>query len=499
MTTAAVPAKAISHRMLIGGDLVDSSTGDRFQRESPAHDVTIGDYPLGSIDDLERAVGAARIAFDEGEWPRASGAERAAALRCVAALIEDESAELAWIEALESGKPISQAREEVAATVQLWWYAATLSQHAVGDAISTLGADYLGLALREPVGVVGMIMPWNFPLLIASQKLPFALAVGCTAVLKPSELTPGTTLRLAELVHRAGIPAGVVNVVSGRGELGAHMAGHRGLDMISFTGSTEVGRSVAVAAAASFKRVSLELGGKNPMVVMADADLEAAADAAVFGFTFNQGECCNSASRLLVDAGIAPEFEQRIVELAKKVPIGDPLDDRTRIGAIASRDQLAKIETMVASGLAEGAELAVGGSQLETDTGRFFEATVFTDVDRGNPIAREEIFGPVLSVIRFNGLDDAIRLTNDTNFGLSAGIWTNDQANAWAYARAAQAGTVWVNCWMDGFPELSFGGRKHSGVGRELGRHAIEEFTELKTVTTRMSPREMRMPGEAGQ
>ena len=491
MTSSLLPKTAIAHRMLIGGDLVDSETGDRFQRDSPAHDVAVGDYPLGSADDLECAVAAARGAFDSGVWPRASGAERAAALRAVADLIEQEAEDLALIEALESGKPISQARDEVAATAQLWWYSATLPQHAVGEAVSTLGTAYMGFGILEPVGVVGMIMPWNFPLLIASQKLPFALAVGCTAVLKPSALTPGATMRLAELIHRAGVPEGVANVVAGPGELGARIANHPDIDMVSFTGSTEIGRSVALAAASDFKRVSLELGGKNPMVVMGDADLDAAADAAVFGFSFNQGECCNSASRLLVDSDIAPEFEQRVIELASRVPVGDPLDDRTRIGAIASGEQLAKIQSMVARGVEEGANLALGGSQLATDAGRFFEATVFTNVVQENTIAREEIFGPVLSVIRFNDLEDAIRLTNDSNFGLSAGIWTSDQANAWAYARSEQAGTVWINCWMDGFPELSFGGRKHSGVGRELGRCAIEEFTELKTVTTKTSLRQM--------
>ncbi len=494
MTKQALPSLVKEYKILLNGRLEDSSDGERFDRKSPAHDVQVGTYPAATPEDMDSAVEAAKAAFDSGVWSEAPGTDRARALRKVAELIERDLEQLALIETLESGKPITQSRSEMEAVAELWWYAATLSQHAEGSVNTDLGSEYLGLSVREPVGVVGMITPWNFPLLIASQKLPFALAVGCTAVLKPSQLTPGTSLHLGELINEAGLPDGVVNVISGQGKIGARLTAHKKVDMVSFTGSTQVGHAVASSALADFKRVSLELGGKNPMVVMADADFEAAADAAVFGFTFNQGECCNSASRLLIHEDIADAFEQRVVELVGQVPVGDPLDPETKIGAIASEEQLARIEEMVQSGIDSGAALRCGGERLSTDVGRFYNTTVFTGVERDAEIAHEEIFGPVLSTIRFKDLDDALKLTNNSQYGLSAGIWTSDLDAGWAFARKAKVGTVWLNCWMDGFPELSFGGRKHSGIGRELGKHAIEEFTELKTVTARFGQREMWVP-----
>ena len=302
---------------------------------------------------------------------------------------------------LESGKAISQARDEMAGVAELWWYAATLAQHAFGDSHNALGNEYLGLTLREPVGVVAMITPWNFPLLIASQKLPFALAVGCTAVVKPSQLTSGTTLRLAELCRDAGIPDGVVNVVSGTDSIGSHLAAHPNTDMVSFTGSTQVGRLVFAAASATLKQVSLELGGKNAMVVMADADLEAAADAAVFGVYFNAGQCCNSSSRLIVHEAVLDEFETRVIDLTKRLPIGDPLDPLTKVGAIASDEQLRTIERLVHEGVASGAKTALGGHRRPTEVGRFYEPTVFSSVTPSMSIANEEIFGPVLSILKF--------------------------------------------------------------------------------------------------
>ncbi|NUR77385.1 MAG: aldehyde dehydrogenase family protein [Thermoleophilia bacterium] len=485
---------ATEYTMLIAGEPAEAMSGDRFVRESPAHDVVVGSYPSASAEDVDRAVEAARDAFDHGAWARESGAVRARALRRVAELIDEHSERLAYIEAVESGKPISQARGEMSATAELWWYAATLAQHAYGDAHNALGERYLGLTMREPVGVVGVITPWNFPLLIASQKVPFALAVGCTAVIKPSNLTPGTTVVLGELVREAGVPDGVLNVVTGRGPVGARLAEHPDVDMVTFTGSTEVGSKVMTAAARTLKRVGLELGGKNPQIVMADADLDAAVDAVVFGVYFNQGECCNSGSRLLVDAAIADELLERVVDRARDVPVGDPLDDNTLVGAIASPEQLATIERLVAEGKADGADLVLGGDRMETPAGRFYEPTVFANVAPSMSIAREEIFGPVLSAIRFNGIDEAIGIANSTVYGLSAGVWTRDIDSALTFARGARAGTVWVNCWMDGFPELSFGGYKQSGIGRELGRHAIDEFTELKTVTIHTGPRTMWVP-----
>jgi betaine-aldehyde dehydrogenase len=472
-----------NYEMIIDGRDVTSSSGKRIVRQSPAHGVDVSSYPDAELVDVESAIAAARRAFDDGPWPRFSGAQRARVLRDVAAALERNIEHLAFVEVVESGKPITQATAEMRSVAELWWFAATLAQHAYGDAHNALGEHYLALTLREPVGVVGMITPWNFPLLILSQKLPFALAVGCTAVVKPSQLTSGTSLLLARMLRDAGIPDGVVNVVSGSGRVGAMLSSHPHVDMVTFTGSTEIGRAVAVAAAPTVKKVALELGGKNPMVVLADANLEEAADATVFGVFFNQGECCNSSSRVIVAEGVAEEFEERVKELTAKVVVGDPLDPATQVGAIASDEQFGKIGELVGDGLAAGAKLIAGGHPMVTEVGRFFEPTVFTGVTSGMSIATDEIFGPVLSVLRCRDLDGAIALANDTEYGLSAGIWTSDMNAATEFAKRARTGTVWVNCWMDGFPEVSFGGAKQSGLGRELGRHSIEEFTELKTIT----------------
>jgi betaine-aldehyde dehydrogenase len=330
--------------------------------------------------------------------------------------------------------------------------------------------------------VVAMITPWNFPLLIISQKLPFALAVGCTAAIKPSNLTSGTTVHLARLIGEAGAPAGVVNVVTGSGGVGGALVNDPGVDMISFTGSTEVGRRIARDAGEQLKRTELELGGKNPQIICADADLDVAIDGAVYGALFNQGECCNAGSRLLVEASVATEVVEEIARRAARIRIGEPLDPETRIGAIASQEQLDTIERMVATGTEEGARLVAGGDRLPTAAGRFFKATVFADVAPEMAIAHEEIFGPVVSVLTFDQLDEAIRIANSTMFGLSAGIWTANVDKALHAARAIRAGTIWVNSWLEGYPELPFGGFGASGIGRELGRQAIDAFTETKTV-----------------
>ena len=408
-----------------------------------------------------------------------AGRRRARILHEVAQRIRANRVALARLEVMESGKPIAQARSEMAAAVDLWEYASTLCRHTRGDTYNTLGESQLGMVLREPAGVVGMITPWNFPLLIISQKLPFALAAGCTAVIKPSELTPGTTLALCRMLHEAGVPPGVVNVVTGSGSpAGQSLVEHAAVDVLSFTGSTKVGRQVAALAGRNLKKVSLELGGKNPHIVFADAAL----DAVVFGVYFNMGECCNSGSRLLVQQSIAEPFTERVVERARTIPIGDPLDETTKVGAIINDGQMAKICHYVDAGREAGARLRLGGQRMNTEKGRFFEATVFGGVEPPMAIARDEIFGPVLSVVSFGTVDDAIQIANDTLYGLSAGVWTRDVDTAFQVSRAVRAGTVWINCFMDGHPELPFGGYKDSGLGRELGRFSADEFTELKTV-----------------
>jgi betaine-aldehyde dehydrogenase len=478
------------YSMWINGEWVEAQNGKRFTRESPSEGVIVGEYPQADIVDTDAAVAAARHAFDEGPWPHMPGVERARFLNRVADAIRKEREELAEIEVLESGKPISQARDEIDGCAGLWEYAASLARQIYGDTYNTLGSDMIGLILREPIGVVSMITPWNFPLLIISQKLPFALAAGCTAVIKPSELTPGTTLRLGKILEAAGLPKGVVNIITGYGlPVGQRLAEHLSVDMISFTGSTNVGRSVVAASKGNLKKVALELGGKNPQIVFADADLEAALDAVVFGVYFNMGECCNSGSRLLVEKSIAQDFTAQIIERAKTVPVGDVFDERTKVGAIVNEAQLQKISSYIELGQQEGADLKLGGARLSTDQGRFFQPTVFDQVLPTMTIAREEIFGPVLSVVSFESPEEAISIANSTMYGLSAGVWTRDIDTAFQVSRKIRAGTIWINTFMDGYPELSFGGYKESGLGRELGRFAIDEFTELKTIQLHLGQR----------
>jgi betaine-aldehyde dehydrogenase len=485
-----LPDQPFSYSMWINGRDIAARSGKQFNRESPAHGVKVGVYPLADADDVDRAVAAARRAFDAGPWPRMSGAERSRCLLKVAEAIRTQKDELAVIETLESGKPIRQARDEMEWSAGLWDYAAALSRHVFGDAHNALGGQVLGLVLREPIGVVGMITPWNFPMLIISQKLPFALAAGCACVAKPSELTPGTTLRLGKILAEAGVPDGVVNIVCGFGDpAGARLASHPDVDMLSFTGSTEVGKAVVGASRTNLKKVELELGGKNPQIVFADADLEAALDAVVFGVYFNMGECCNSGSRLLVQRQIAKDFVHEVVRTAQKVQVGDPLDESTKVGAIINDEQLHKILEYIQDGQAAGAELKIGGKRVPDTHGRFVEPTVFDGVTAQMRIAREEIFGPVLSVITFDEAEEAVAIANDTMYGLSAGIWTRDIDTAFSAGRGIRAGTVWINTFMDGYPELCFGGYKESGLGRELGRQAIEAFTELKTIQVHFGKR----------
>lgn len=483
--------RLFNYQHLIDGKSIESKSGARFERISPAHDTTVGTYSDGAVEDVDLAIQSARRAFDSGAWPKISGAQRARHLRKVAELIERDLEKIALIEVLESGKPISQARDEIKSSAELWYYAATLSQHSYGDAHNAIGEDYLGMVVREPIGVVGVITPWNFPFLIASQKIPFAIALGCTVVVKPSQLTSGTTVVMAELVREAGIPDGVMNVVTGKGSVGARLAEHPDVDMITFTGSTQIGKKVMAAAAGTVKKVELELGGKNPQIVMADADLDSAVDAVVFGVYFNQGECCNSGSRIIVQDTIADDFLARVVSRSKQVKVGDPLDPDVLVGAIASDDQMQTIERYVQEGLQSGAKLELGGNKLQTNAGRYFAPTVFAGVSENMSIAKEEIFGPVLSVLKFADLDDAVRIANSTLFGLSSGIWTSNVTSAMKFAKAVRSGTVWVNCWMDGFPEMPFGGFGESGIGRELGRQAIQEFTETKTIAIHTGTRRM--------
>ncbi|MCF1709272.1 aldehyde dehydrogenase family protein [Tabrizicola sp. J26] len=477
------------NRHLIGGRWQDSADGTVFERVSPSHGVVVSRSAKGSEAETEAAIAAARAAFDDGRWSRISGKARAAVLLKVADLIEANVERFALIETLESGKPITQARGEVGGAADLWRYAAALARTTHGDSHNTLGDDILGVVVKEPIGVVSVITPWNFPFWILSQKLPFALAAGCTCVVKPSEMTPSTTAMLGELLIKAGLPDGVVNIVLGYGNpVGSLMSSHPDVDMVTFTGSTAVGKLISRTASETLKKVALELGGKNPQVIFPDADLEQAADAVTFGIYFNVGQCCNSGSRIIVHDDIADAFVARVVELSRQVAFGDPLNPATQVGAIVTREHNAKIDGYVRAAVAAGAEVVLGGGTLEVPGlgHQFYQPTVVRGVTPDMAIAREEVFGPVLSVLTFRTLDEAIALTNDASYGLSAGIWSENVHTCLGFARRAQAGTVWTNTWMDGFPEVAFGGMKQSGQGREIGRYGFDEFLEVKSVVMRI-------------
>jgi acyl-CoA reductase-like NAD-dependent aldehyde dehydrogenase len=481
MTTTA-QLRTTAYRMWVDGSWAESESGLRYNRLSPGHGVEVGTYPQATAKDVDRAVQGARKSFDSGVWRETPAGHKSAVLALTASLIRKNAESLALIETLESGKPLKQARDEMQWAAGIWDYASALARHLHGQTSNHIGSGAMGLTLREPIGVVGLITPWNFPLLIISQKLPFALAAGCSCVVKPSELTSGTTLRLAELLKQAGLPDGVCQVVTGFGNpVGQSISEHPGLDMVSFTGSTGVGKAVVGASKGNLKKVALELGGKNPQIIFPDADLDAAAQAVVFGVYFNMGECCNSGSRILVHRDVPESFIERVIERATRVRVGDPLDESSQYGAIINEQQFNKIRDYVDKAKAK-ATVAAGGSALDLGRGHYFAPTVVTDVTPDQPIGREEVFGPVLSVLRFKDLDEAVSIANGTMYGLSAAVWSRDHLTLMDAARRIRAGTVWLNTFLDGTPELPFGGYGESGLGRELGPQAVEEYTEIKTV-----------------
>ena len=476
--------------MLIDGQWVAASDKGIIERRAPSHDFVVSRVPAGTKRDTEGAIAAARQAFDHGPWPRMTASERSFLLLKAADLIHERLDELAFLDAIEAGKPISQVKGEIAASVDIWRYAAALARDLHGESYNTLGDGTLGVVLREAIGVVSIITPWNFSFLIVSQKLPFALASGCTTVVKPSELTSGSTLILGEILIAAGIPSGVVNILTGTGpEVGAVMTSHPDVDMVSFTGSTDVGKLSMANAAQTLKKVSLELGGKNPQIVFPDADLDAFVDAAVFGAYFNAGECCNAGSRLIVHKSIASDVVERIRALIKNVQIGDPLDSATQVGAIITPQHLAKIGGYISGAEQSGAKIALGGEALDLGLGHFMAPTILTDVLPEMAVAREEVFGPVLSVLTFDTPDEAIKIANSIDYGLSASVWSRDFDTCLSIGRRVRAGTVWMNTFMDGASELPFGGYKQSGLGRELGRHAVEDYTESKTLNMHIGKR----------
>ncbi len=483
MSTAIVAAPKIRQtNMFIGGKWQESRGGKRFPTLNPVNETVIAEIAQGNEADVDAAVKAARAAFETGLWSKMDARDRGRLMNKLADLMEANLEELAALESLDNGKPIRDARAaDLPLAIDCLRYYAGWADKLTGDVIPIRG-NYFCYTRREPVGVVGQIIPWNFPILMAAWKWGPALASGCTIVMKPAEQTPLTCLRLAELAQEAGFPDGVINVVTGYGETGAAMVRHPGIDKIAFTGHYETAQKIMVDAAKTLKRLTFELGGKSPNIVFADADLDAAVAGAEFGLFFNQGQCCCAGSRLFVEQSIHDEFVSKVVDRAKSRQLGDSLDPNTTQGPQVDADQFNKILSYIDKGKAEGAKCLTGGSRFG-NKGFFIEPTIFTEVNDEMSIARDEIFGPVMSILPFKNTDDIIARANNTYYGLAAAVWTRDVQKAHRVAASVRAGTIWVNCYDVFDAAAPFGGFKMSGSGRELGEAALANYTELKTVT----------------
>ena len=489
MAAETVPAQALKTDLFIGGEFVPSATGKRFSTTNPATGEPLADVAEAGREDLDRAVKAARQAFESGPWSSMKPRERGRILIRAAEMLLSRAEEFGRIETLDNGKPIFEsAKIDVPTAADALSYFGESADKLYGDTFPAR-PDAMLLTLREPIGVVGAITPWNFPLLQAMWKIAPALALGNTVVLKPASLTPLTALLFADLLREAGLPAGAFNVVPGPGAMvGNAMAEHPGIDKISFTGETETGKKILRAAAGTMKRVSMELGGKSPNVVFADADVDAAAKGAINAIFYGKGELCSAGSRLLVEESIHDALLEKVVDRAKKMVPADPLHPKTRLGALVSEKQRENVERYVESGKSQGAKLVAGGNRASVDgKGAFFEATVFDAVKPDMRIAREEIFGPVLATLTFRDEAEAVAVGNSTIYGLAAAVWTKDVKKALRTAKALKAGTVWVNAYNFYDPGLPFGGYKESGFGRERGHYALEEYTQVKSVWVDLS------------
>ncbi len=469
-------------KMLIGGKWEDSVSGETFPTFHPATEEKIADVAKGNAQDVDRAVKAARKAFEEGPWPKMDARDRGRLLNKLADLVEANLEELAALETLDNGKPIADSRAaDLPLVIDCFRYYAGWADKVHGQTIPVRG-EYFCYTTREPVGVCGQIIPWNFPLLMVAWKWGPALATGCTIVMKPAEQTPLSCLRMAELAIEAGFPPGVINVVTGFGDTGAAIVKHPDVDKIAFTGSTETAQIIMRDAAPTLKRLTFELGGKSPNIIFADADLDAAVAGAEFGLFFNQGQCCCAGSRLFVEEKIHEKFVAKVVERAKQRQLGDPFDTATTQGPQVDKDQFNKILDYIERGKKAGAKCVTGGGR-SGDKGYYIQPTVFDHVTDDMDIATDEIFGPVMSVLPFKDIEEVVERANKTLYGLAAAVWTRDVAKAHRIAKSVRAGTVWINCYDVFDAGAPFGGFKMSGMGRELGEYALANYTEVKTVT----------------
>ncbi len=479
-------------QLFINGQWSDAASGKTFETPNPATGETLARVAEGDAEDIDRAVKAARKAFDEGPWSRMTPSERGRIVWKIGDLILAHVDELAQLESLDNGKPFVVAQAaDVPLAADLFHYMAGWATKIEGNTINISvpympGANFHSYTLREPIGVVGQIIPWNFPLLMAAWKLGPALAAGCTVVLKPAEQTPLTALRLAELIAEAGVPDGVVNVVPGFGETaGAALASHMDVDKVAFTGSTEVGKLIVQAAGTSnLKKLTLELGGKSPNIVFDDA-VEGAVEGAANAIFFNHGQCCVAGSRLFVHQTRFDEVVSGVADIAKSIKLGSGLEAGTQMGPLVSEEQFQRVSGYLESGREEGATALVGGGRFG-DRGFFIEPTVLTNTHGNMKVVKEEIFGPVVVATPFSDLDDIAAQANDTEYGLGAGIWTKDISKAHALAKKIRAGTVWINCYNVFDASLPFGGYKQSGWGREMGHEVLNNYTEVKAVTTQL-------------